>query len=955
MRRAPALSAAAVSFLGLCIMATFPYNPTRILSSPASDDLVYIFQPGTSGSPDSQLLSLNTTSTLGATHLPCSTLSPTLPFLDGPQSAYTPTIDDNGHILVYAGNCSDAAEGSTFWQFTPGSESSNVNGTWKEIDLSIGRVSDNNVLDGANYLAAALAFSSTVNATSEMYVFGGMCPNSTSSTADDWIQAAYYSNSMLTIQPESSSASIYDLGITSSRGPPIAEAGFTITPLMPTFFNSGNDNSTQSQNQNFVLLGGHTQTAFINMSQVALFSMPEQSWSFLPIDSPTEAPNTDLATRDSTAVDPRSGHTALLTSDGKRVIVFGGWVGDVTNLADPQLAVLELGQGYGGSGDWQWSIPSQTGPGLADGTGLYGHGATMLPGDVMMIVGGYQIPVSSGSKRKRADPSASANTYFFNTTSSTWITSYNHPKIAISNGSSKSAAGNSNAASKKAGLGAGLTLGILAIIIVVVVYFWYSRRLKRRRDAREDELRHLSASANGIRLFNDGSSPTPGRPRAMTTVDWAEGNQMSQTPQPRPLGPSGYVNGSGRSEPNAERTGLLFEIPSPTRGLRRSLYSRGTYQPAPRYEDGRQTPGFSTIHPIDERDEYDEGLVDGTHSGHNEMMQRDGYDALSHVPVLDPFQDPTGSSRTPSPQSPQDREHEIRNWVSDWTVANSMMHSQVGRLSPEKNDRTSSTLSDQSSRSGLSSHSIQNSVGNMSRSLSQRSAALFSAAAYRSTNETTPSDHVQSASQRYVPEHRRSRSLTLDPVLQRTPGSDNFATAGPSFPQLQSEGEALLGDYSGSGGPSPTRSHSRARGFMGSVRRAFSGLDRSASTSPENNTSNSSSPTKRKFTEGGLPRRAASTGAMLLQRRQGAKDWDVGEQERDKRGENDEDGNDEEWDVESAVERRVVQVMFTVPKEKLRVVNRGPDGDGESTFSAEVNEAGDGVEDVNKEKGKEKA
>ena len=934
-------------------MATFPYDPTRVLSSPTSDDVIFIFQPGTSGSLDSQLLALNTTSTLGATNLPYSTVSPTLPFLDGPQSAYTPTIDDHGNILVYAGNCSDAANGSTFWQFTPESESSEINGTWKEMDISIGGVSGNTVLDGANYLAAALAFSSTVNATSEMYVFGGMCPNSTSSTADDWTQAAYYSNSMLTIQPESSPASKYDLGITSSRGPPIAEAGFTITPLMPTFFNSGND-SAQSQNQNFVLLGGHTQAAFINMSQVALFSLPEQSWSFLPIESPADAPNTDLATRDSTTLDSRSGHTALLTSDGKRVIVFGGWVGDVTNLADPQLAILELGQGYGGSGDWQWSIPSQTGPGPADGTGIYGHGATMLPGDVMMIVGGYQIPASSGSKRKRANPSASANAYFFNTTSSTWIPSYTHPKVATGHRSSNSAGPDLNASSKKAGLGAGLTLGISAIIIVIVVFLWYSRRLKRRRDAREDELRHLSDSAHGMRLFNDGPSTTSGRPGEMTTMDWAEDNQMSRDLQPRPVGPGGYNNAIGRSEPNAERTGLLFEIPSPTRGLRRSLYSRGTYQPAPRYEDGRQTPGFSTIHPIDERDEYDEGLIDGTQSGHKEMMQKDGYNVLSHVPILDPFQDPAGGSRTPSPQSPQDREHETRNWVSDWTVANAMMHSQVGRLSPEKNDRTSSTLSDQSSRSGLSSHSIQNSVGNLSRSLSQRSAALFSTTAYRSTNDTTPTDHLQSTSQRYKPEHRRSRSLTFDPVLQRTTVSDNLSTAGPSFAQLQSEGEALLGDYPGSDGPSPTRSHSRRRGWMGSVRRAFSGLDRSASTSPENTTSNSSSPTKRKFTEEGVPRRAASTGAMFWQKRQGARDWDVGEQERGKRRDNDQDGSDEEWDVESAVEKRVVQVMFTVPKEKLRVVNRGPDGDGESTFSAETKEAGGGMEDVDKGKGKEK-
>ena len=33
-----------------------------------------------------------------------------------------------------------------------------------------------------------------------------------------------------------------------------------------------------------------------------------------------------------------------------------------------------------------------------------------------------------------------------------------------------------------------------------------------------------------------------------------------------------------------------------------------------------------------------------------------------------------------------------------------------------------------------------------------------------------------------------------------------------------------------------------------------------------------------------------------------------------------------DWDVEAAVERRVVQVMFTVPKSKLRVVNADPDG-----------------------------
>lgn len=919
-------------------MASFPYSPTRILSSPSSEDIIYILQASSSSAP---LLALNISEPLDNTNLPYLTISSTLPFLDSVQdNAYTAAIDDGGHILVYSGACGGGAQGSTFWQFTPDIGHSSINGTWKELDLSIGALGGNGGLDGANYLASAIAFSSTANSSSEMYVFGGMCPNSTSSTAEDWTLAANYSNSMLTIESTQSSSNpvpAYELGISSSRGPPIAEAGFSITPLQPTFFDSGSSNSSQSQNQNFVLLGGHTQQAFINMSQVALFSLPEQSWTFLPVDSPSQEPDTELTVREQSTIDSRSGHTALLTSDGKRVVVFGGWVGNVTTSADPQLAVLELGQGYGGSGDWQWSIPSQTGPGLAIGTGIYGHGATMLAGDVMMIAGGYQIPIPSSSNGKREDSSdsVSSSIYYFNTSSNSWLSSYTHPKL--STGHKKSSKSNKNTTDKKIGLGVGLVFGILAIIAVIAFYFWYRSRLKRRRDAREDDLRRLAAAANRLDL----SDPSPNE---MSTVDWV-GNSNASTSNAGPYR-------LGRGEPEAERTGLLFEIPSPTRGLRRSLHSRGNYQPTARYDDSRRVAGFSTIHPIDERDEYDEGRMNGNAYGENEMLQREDYNILSNVPVLDPFRDPMGSSRTPSPQSPHERELEIRNWVSDWSAADALMHSQAGRLSPEKTDRTSSTLSDQSARSGLSSHSIQRSVGTISRSVSQRSAALFSAAPFRSINDPTPIEIQRSTSQRHSPEHRRAHSLTLYPTAQRTGTSDSYVTAATSFAQLQAEGEALLGDYPGSGEPSPTRSQSRTRGWMGSVRRAFASAERSASTSPENNGSTSSSPTKVNYTEGGLPRRAASTGAMLWQRRKGARDWDVEAKEReaDRNGCNTQDGNDEEWDVESAVEKRVVQVMFTVPKEKLRVVNRGPDGDGDSLMSAETMDANDGGE---KGKGKE--
>lgn len=925
-------------------MATFPYNPARILSSSSSEDVIYILQPGKSASAVAQLLALNVSNTLATTNLPYATISPTLPFLEGAQNnAFTPAIDDGGNILLYTGECGGGAQAATFWQFSPRNESSTINGTWQELNLSLREINSSNNLDGANYLASAITFSTTANATSEVYIFGGMCPNTTSSAADDWTEAAIYSNSMLTVEsPQSSnpSAPVYNLGTSTSRGPPIAEAGFTMTPLQPTFFNHGNSNETQSRNQNFVLLGGHTQQAFINMSQIALFSLPEQSWSFLPVDSPSPEPNTDLAARDQPTVNSRSGHTALLTSDGKRLIVFGGWVGDVTVSADPQLAILKLGEGYGGSGDWQWNIPGPTGPGLGSGSGIYGHGATMLPGDVMMVVGGYQIPASGGSRRKRANPVESSNTYFLNITSNSWIASYTHPKVCVSQSTSKTPDSNTDAA-KNAGLGAGLTLGLLAIIAAIVLYFWYSRRLKRRRDNREAELRNLATGAHQLQLSGPNQYGHDQSAGEMATVNWhGEGHSY-----PR----------SGHAEPEAERTGLLFEIPSPTRGLRRSLHSRGTYQPTSRFEDGRRTPGFSTIHPIDERDEYEEEPLDGG-SGQHEMIQREDYNILTNVPVLDPFRDYLTGSRTPSPQSSQDRELEIRNWVNDWTAADALMQQNVGRISPEKNDRTSSTLSDQSARSGLSSHSVQHSVGSMSRSMSQRSAALFSSTAFRSTTDTTPFDSQHGPTQRYSPEHQRSRSLTL-PAARQTNTADTYATAATSFPQLQSEGEMLLGEYAGSGEPSPTRSHSRARAWMGSVRRAFTGIERSASTSLENDASTSSSPTKRNYTEGGLPRRAASAGGMLWQKRQGAKDWDVeGAEQRGERSfYNDQDPSEDEWDVESAVERRVVQVMFTVPKERLRVVNRGPDGDGESILSSEVKEADSSSEDRDKKKGKEKA
>lgn len=914
---------------------------------------MYIFQPPTSTVPTTQLLGLNTTGSLEAANLHFTTISASLPFLDSGKEAFTPVLDHDGAIWVYAGSCEKGVRGSSLWKLGSANNVLSVGGTWTQLNISTAHVGSTR-LNGANHLAAGAAFSST-NASSEVYVFGGMCPNDPSLSIDDWTKNASYSNNMLTIKPveDSPTGTVnYGLRISGSRGPPIPEAGFTMTPLGPSYSQSSAGNALQQMSQNYVLLGGNTQQAFINMSQVALFSLPEQSWTFLPVASPGDTPKTDLAARGSLEIEPRSGHTAVLSSDGKRVVVFGGWVGDTKTPANPQLAILELGDGYGGTGDWRWTIPSQSGVG-PHVSGLYGHGSVMLPGDVMMLLGGYAILSPKKSRQKRAGTAQGSTSYFYNITSNTWIPSYTPLKIDHGHVVSPSPSHGSKSitASKRAGLGAGLVFGILALLAVVVFYFWYARRLKRRREAHEEDLRNLASCGQRANISALDQSDPNGE---MVSVGHSE-NRFGISDDAYPWGPGTSSRSNDRprvrnGEAAAERTGLLFEIPSPTRGLRRSLHSRGSFQPAPRYDDKGRNRGSGTIHPIDERDEYEE---DGEQQGPSRgaaTVHKGGYHILSSAPVLDPFQDPEAISRTPSPESPARlRELEIQKWMNDWAAADARMHSHAGRVSPDKTDRTSSTLSDQSARSNQSGFSF---VGSVGRSLSQRSAALFSPG-HNATNATMappPAEDVQSrlhADRGVEPRDDRSQFPTLFP-RRATVGN----TGAASISQLQRESETLLGGYSDAGPSSPTRTYSRARGWMGSVRRALTGGDRSESASPEHGSSASSSPTKYHHSDGGMPRRAASASAMLWQRRQGAKDWDVegGGGDKSPGGCSGPRGDEDEWDVESAVENRVVQVMFTVPKERLRVVNGAPEGDAESIMSKEAREANEEA----KEKGKGK-
>jgi hypothetical protein len=1025
--------------------AQMPYNPTRILQN---NDTLYVFQPSSQSSTQFQLSSLDISSQVKASDPAYTTLYPALPFLDdNAPRAFTPILDDGGNMTVYTGDCSLGASGGEVWTFIPDSPGDKGKGSWRKEDVSVADSSHVSIM-GANYLNGGMSFSSIVGGkavNTGAYFFGGMCPDQ-NDTSSDWQSAANYSNLMVTLEPSASGNEPlnYDLDISSSRGPPVPEAGFTVTGLSPTF--SDRNDGTQIQQQNFVLVGGHTSNAFINMSQIALFSLPEQGWTFIPVQEP-DTSRTDLAIRaDVPTIDPRSGHTAVLSPDGQQIIIFGGWVGDMATPAQPQFAVLNVAGGYGGKGDWQWTVPSTTGVGLPKNTGLYGHGAAMLPGSVLMITGGYSIPAPS-TQQRRATPTANTQAYFLNVTSYTWTTEYSPPSKEPQSESSKS--GLLSTTGQKAGLGVGIGIGLAAVCGLFAFYMWYTRRLKRQRELREKQLQDLSYTAHRYNV-EDYAPGFDGRGGHTDTLDYLVDQNG---PYYFPTGTQGGQGWKAADREDVERSGLLVEIPSPTRGLRRNLSGR------PGYPSVSRTRGPGGIHPIDELEEEpdEEQAHDRTpltkQPEMSEKRSEQGPSILDNAPILDPFTDHYG------------RDGKRKSALHSMSTSHTRQHSGqaegnesgllTGRLSPDKStseERTSSNLSEQSTLSWTSSN------GEVLRRTSTRAVALLNTAShanpFKSPDASPTHDKARrnSESDRHSPTDPRTQSLTS---IRSNAENDTFRTAQSSFAHLQAEGEALLGGNPerprpGTGSSNSNtqgetdRSHSRAAtatpatsfamdlastsrpaikerrmSWIGSVRRV---LARSASSAERTRSlttaityhepyrddpiSSPKPPTvdnRKSFPAATAPPRRAASDASFWRNKRGKQDWledeqdptwrrtagdnwgapeDIAMAERERarqewreRGNllvniNNDDqlptprtpiGPDElgvpfasssldrpctpaseaDWDVEAAVERRVVQVMFTVPKSKLRVVNADVDGSSILSVQRDGDDAGE--------------
>ncbi|KAH7030858.1 uncharacterized protein B0I36DRAFT_322638 [Microdochium trichocladiopsis] len=945
-----ALAFAAGCF-GVAQAQTLPYVPTSILLPEAnivplqqniSANLAYVF--ATSGDAV-RLFTLDVSGSFDASSLPLEPVSTSLPFLGDSSTAFAPSLSDNGSLIVYAGDCS-SSEKTSVWTLNSPADSSTA--TWAQIKTTTSSRDDARKM-GPGFLGSSFSFSTTLEpimSKASVYVYGGMCPNA-SSNATSAQSKASYSNKMVKLTPAKADNGGYDVALVENQGPPIPEAGFTFTGLSASI---SNRSGTVTQQVNYVLLGGHTQTAFINMSTVAIWSLPEESWTFLTnvgmAGSGTH--NTELRAT-ATSVDSRSGHTAILNEDGTALIIFGGWVGDLTQAASPQLAVLQIGAGYGGISEWQWSVPEKQ----PESPALYGHGATLLPGNVMMVYGGQRIQAASGTKTRRQSPVVNSSAMFLNLTSMEWTSSYTNPSYTGPGIGQSGSATTSEDTKKKLGLGLGLGLGLAAIIAALLIYFWYRRRLQHRRTIRNSALQALAQDQT--RYVHDIDGDMIERPGGFSW--YASGGAAGYQTEKRSLGYESLRGARASMDASIEP---WWEETAPQHIRRKpvaALAGRGQYQQAPTssFEQSVPAHGSRNIHPIIEADE-DGSMHDADIANHRMSLSHDPREDHDYSdPFVTPTRDsayalppPSRGGRTPSPERVgPTTDPEVQDWMTDVDTADALLSGRMvpravvaggGRTSPTRRATVRSNRSigqyfgDDDSRTGSNlSESNRSNLSGGSGSIRVRPSPGFGVA--------------MTAAAAAAAEGRGDTAGSGSSV-----STPSYNTARTSFHALQTEGPSLLlggnrdPDYDDTPG-SPSKSKPR-RGWLGSLRRVFSG---GATVPSPPGSDRNDSPTRDIFAEtsdfdarrGGLGEIAAGG---LLRRKGGRGAWaDNGHERSSSLGGTDYGGyqparapdDDEDWDIEKEVEKRLVQVMFTVPKERLRVVNAEPDFDGESAVFVE--------------------
>ncbi|OGM41804.1 hypothetical protein ABOM_009262 [Aspergillus bombycis] len=322
------------------------------------------------------------------------------------------------------------------------------------------------------------------------------------------------------------------------------------------------------------------------------------------------------------------------------------------------------------------------------------------------------------------------------------------------------------------------------------------------------------------------------------------------------------------SEIMAERTGLLRETSCPIKNERLPLNARMYQPPSQRNNEYRRSDGTGDMHPIDEEDE-----AHGVAGGDSTICRAVHHSSTVLLPK---------TTRTePSPEG-------VTAFATSIGRTNE-------RQSSEHDDRTSSNLSGSSRSAAPQSHGIMD--NHPSQPSSGRESPDKSSSASNQSRDTwsRPNSTV-------ISHERRS--------------SDSFSTAHTTISQRQAEGEHLLRNDPEPSSPTDliprplSISKPRAE-WIGNVRRVLSMTRKRPQSSEDGSVASTAS---------GIDRRSAVLGPAGL--------CNIVSRELTGRMTRDDFGldgvldlDDDDWDVEGAAENRRVQVTFTVPKEKLRVVN----------------------------------
>lgn len=294
-----------------------------------------------------------------------------------------------------------------------------------------------------------------------------------------------------------------------NSNPPVAESNFALTKV-----SVGTGNPEQ-----ILIIGGETATSntFVQMSQVALFDMDSESWTFV---TATTASGQDTP-------EERVGHTAVTAPDGM-VIVYGGTVGPSDRAAVPQLAVLNTS-----SIPFEWSTPVTTGNSSGPAAGLTGHSAIMTDGNIMILAFG-----------KDGNGNFNEQTYFLDTQKMEWQSTYTptttqaappsspdspststpstdsanspshtaaatnsnpHPSVTSSADDSNS----SKSTTTKIAVSTTIPLALLGVAGAAFLIIFFRRRRRRQRSQNRTSKQHLLYEMNYLPPSSSSKSSSP--------------------------------------------------------------------------------------------------------------------------------------------------------------------------------------------------------------------------------------------------------------------------------------------------------------------------------------------------------------------------------------------------------------------------------------------------------------